>query len=68
MAAIINGASQIKITNCTFLKDRAQHSKHVKVQVIELKIATFFLMLEKCLYSSDVPDFGTNFMGCPTLQ
>ena len=42
MAAIINGASKIKITSCTFLKDCAQQSKHAKVPVNELKIATFF--------------------------
>ena len=42
--------SQIKIPPCTFLIDHAQRQqqKHVKVQVKDLKIATFFLqMLEK---------------------
>ena len=48
MAVIIKSTSQIKIPPCTFLIDRAQQQKHRKVQVKDLKIATFFLqMLEK---------------------
>ena len=48
VGAIINSTSQIKIPPCTFLIDRAQQQKHVKVQVKDLKIATSFLqMLEK---------------------
>ena len=76
MGAIINSTSQIKIPPCTFLIDRAQQQKHVKSQVKDLTISTFFLqMLEKSTSAFNLTTkwktyltLGSNFMHCPTLQ
>ena len=76
MGAIINSTSQIKIPPYTFLIDCAQQQKHVKSQVKDLKISTFFLqMLEKSTSAFNLTTkwktyltLGSNFMHCPTLQ
>ena len=73
---IINSRRKSKYPPCTFLIDRAQQQKHVKVQVKHLKIATFFLqMLEKFTSAFNLTTkwktyltLGPNFMRCPTLQ